>query len=457
MTKRPDFESAASGLLFPEVLEILESDPSELNELTEELHPADLADIVAKLEDEAVLIFFGALPVDRAADVAEYVEESVRTRLVLSLDPDRAARIVSAMTPDDRADVMAELDPEPAAAILSRIALPQRRETQRLLQYEANTAGGLMTTAFVTLPQATRADHALALVRAQAVEKETIYSIYVIDQSERVVGVVSLRELLAADPVRRLNEIMEDNVVSTRADTDQEEVARLIARYDLLALPVLDDDEHLLGIVTVDDVIDVLVAEGTEDVQKMSAIAPIEEPYFVATFWQVLRKRVVWLIVLFLAGILTAIALKHFDSTFDRVAELVIFLPLIISAGGNAGSQSSTLVTRSLATGEISVGQIGQVFFRESFMGLALGLLLGIVGSLRALLFDHQPQSVAIVVGLSVVGVVLNGCVVGSLAPLILKRAKLDPALMSAPFVASLCDVTGIVIYFSLAKAILHI
>lgn len=457
MTNRPDFESAASGLLFPEVLEILRTDPSELNELTEELHPADLADIAGRLDDEDVPIFFGALPVDRAADVAEYVEDSVRTRLVLSLDPDRAARIVAAMTPDDRADVMADLDPEPAAAILSRIALPQRRETQQLLQYEANTAGGLMTTAFVTLPQATRSDHALALVRAQAVEKETIYSIYVIDQSERVVGVVSLRELLAAEPVQRLNEIMEDNVVSTHADTDQEEVARLIARYDLLALPVLDEEDHLLGIVTVDDVIDVLVEEGTEDAQKMSAIAPFEEPYFVATFWEVLRKRVVWLIVLFLAGILTAIALKHFDGTFDRVAQLVIFLPLIISAGGNAGSQSSTLVTRSLATGEIHVGQIGQVFVRESLMGLALGLVLGLVGSLRALIFDHQPQDVAIVVGLAVVGVVFNGCLVGSLAPLILKRAKLDPALMSAPFVASLCDVTGIIIYFSLAKAILHI
>ena len=324
MTKRPDFEAAASGLLFPEILEILHSDPSELNELTEELHPADLADIVGRLEDQDVPIFFGALPVDRAADIAEYVEDSVRTRLVLSLDPDRAARIVSAMTPDDRADVMADLEPAPAAAILSRIALPQRQETQKLLEYEPHTAGGLMTTAVVTLPQATRADHALALVRAQAVEKETIYSIYIIDQSLRVVGVVSLRELLAADETQRLNENHGGRRVSTHPDTDQEEVARLIARYDLLALPVLDDEDHLLGIVTVDDVIDVLVEEGTEDVQKMSAIAPIEEPYFVASFWEMMRKRGGWLILLFLGEMLTSTALKHFDGTFEKVASLVL-------------------------------------------------------------------------------------------------------------------------------------
>lgn len=456
MTKRPDFDSPASGLLFPEVLDILKSDPSELNELTEELHPADLADMVARLEEDEVLVFFSALPVDRAADVAEYVEDSLRASLVTSLDPDRAARIVAAMNPDDRADVMADLDPEPAAAILSRIALPMRRETQELLAYEPNTAGGLMTTAFVALPQATRADHALALVRTQAQEKETIYSIYVIDQSSRVVGVVSLRELLAADSARRLNEIMEDNVVACRPDMDQEEVARLISRYDLLALPVLDDEDHLLGIVTVDDVIDVLVAEATEDVQKMSAIATIEDPYFVAGFWEMMRKRVGWLVLLFLGEMLTSTALRHFDEEFTKVASLVLFIPLIISAGGNAGSQSSTLITRSLATGEVRVGQFLAVFFREGFMGLALGAVLGLVGALRALIF-HMPMGICGVVGLAVVGVVLNGCVVGSLAPLILKRAKLDPALMSAPFVASLCDVTGIVIYFTLAKMILNI
>lgn len=456
MSKRPEFDSPASGLLFPEVLDILKSDPSELNELTEELHPADLADMVGRLEEDEVLVFFSALPVDRAADVAEYVEDSLRASLVTSLDPDRAARIVAAMNPDDRADVMADLDPEPAAAILSRIALPMRRETQELLAYEPNTAGGLMTTAFVALPQATRADHALALVRTQAQEKETIYSIYVIDQSSRVVGVVSLRELLAAETTRRLNEIMEDNVVACRPDMDQEEVARLISRYDLLALPVLDDEDHLLGIVTVDDVIDVLVAEATEDVQKMSAIATIEEPYFVAGFWEMMRKRVGWLVLLFLGEMLTSTALRHFDQEFQKVASLVLFIPLIISAGGNAGSQSSTLITRSLATGEVKVGQFLAVFFREGFMGLALGIVLGLVGAIRALVF-HMPMGICGVVGLAVVGVVLNGCVVGSLAPLILKRAKLDPALMSAPFVASLCDVTGIVIYFTLAKLILSI
>lgn len=461
MTTRPEFESQASGLLLPEIRELLRTNPAELNEITEELHPADLADMVTRLEDDEVPPFFSALPVDRAADVAEYLDETLRARLVTALDPDRAARIVGAMTPDDRADVLAELDPEPAAAILARIALPQRREAQLLLQYDENTAGGLMTTQFVTLPQATRSDHALALVKTAALDKETIYSIYVTDRNGRLVGVVSLRELLAADPLLRLADIMYEQVVSVTPDVDQEEVARLISRYDILALPVVDDEEKLLGIVTVDDIIDVLVAESTEDVQKMGAVTPLDEPYFVAGFWSLMRKRVVWLIVLFLGELLTATALQHYELTFHTLFWLVVFIPLIISTGGNSGSQSATLVIRALATGEVQTRQIFRVFLREFGMGMALGVILGTIGLLRAVLYpgnaDPEPFKTALVVGLTIVAVVLNGCVIGATLPILLKKLGLDPALMSAPFIASLVDVAGIIIYFTIARAVLGI
>ena len=461
MTTRPEFEAQASGLLFPEIQEILRTNPAELNDATAELHPADLADMVTRLEEDEVPLFFASLPVDRAADVAEYVEETLRARLVTALDPERAARILAAMTPDDRADVLVDLDPEPAAAILARLALPQRRETQLLMQYEESTAGGLMTTQFVTLPQATRADHALALVRTAALEKETIYSIYVTDRQGRVVGVVSLRELLASDPLLRLSDIMNEQVVSVTPEVDQEEVARLISRYDLLALPVVDAEDKLLGIITVDDVIDVLVKEGTEDAQKMGAVAPLDEPYFVSGFWSLMRKRVVWLVVLFLGELLTATALQHYESTLTTMIALVVFIPLIISTGGNSGSQSATLVIRALATGEINTSQFFQVFAREIGMGLALGIVLGVLGLIRAVLYpgvnNTNPFGVAAVVGVTILAVVVNGCVIGALLPIALKRMKLDPALMSAPFIASLIDVTGIIIYFSAARVILGI
>lgn len=459
MTHRPDFESQAAGLLLPEIREILRSDPSELPEATDELHPADLADLVARLDEEEVPVFFGSLTVDRAADVAEYVEDSVRARLVSALDPDRAARIVAAMSPDDRADMLADMDPEPAAAILARIALPQRRETQLLLQYEANTAGGLMTTQFVTLPLATRADHALALVKAAAFEKETIYAIYVTDREARLAGVVSLRELLISDPSQRLADIMNESVVSVTPDTDQEEAARLISKYDLLALPVVDEGNSLLGVVTVDDIIDVLVEEGTEDAQKMGAVAPIDEPYLVAGFWEVVRKRVVWLVFLFLGGLLTATALEHYEASIEALSVLVLFIPLILSTGGNSGSQSATLIIRALATGELKTNEYARVLARELAMGLALGVILGAIGFLRTWAFpgdtSPDPLRVAIVVGGTILMVVVNGCVVGSLLPILLKRAGLDPALMSAPFIASLVDVTGIIVYFNVARTLL--
>jgi magnesium transporter len=459
MTHRPDFESQAAGLLLPEIREILRSDPSELPEATDELHPADLADLVTRLDEDEVPVFFGSLTVDRAADVAEYVEDSVRARLVSALDPDRAARIVAAMSPDDRADMLADMDPEPAAAILARIALPQRRETQLLLQYEANTAGGLMTTQFVTLPLATRADHALALVKAAAFEKETIYAIYVTDREARLAGVVSLRELLISDPSQRLADIMSESVVSVTPDTDQEEAARLISKYDLLALPVVDEGNSLLGVVTVDDVIDVLVEEGTEDAQKMGAVAPIDEPYLVAGFWEVVRKRVVWLVFLFLGGLLTATALEHYEASFETLSVLVLFIPLILSTGGNSGSQSATLIIRALATGELKTNEYARVLARELAMGLALGVILGAIGFLRTWAFpgasSPDPLRVAVVVGGTILMVVVNGCVVGSLLPILLKRAGLDPALMSAPFIASLVDVTGIIVYFNVARTLL--
>lgn len=459
MTNRPDFESKVAGLLFPEIREILRSDPSELPEATLELHPADLADIVARLDEEEVPVFFANLPVDRAADVAEYLDDDVRARLVAELDPDRAAGIVAAMSPDDRADMLADMEAEPAAAILARIALPQRRETQLLLQYEPHTAGGLMTTQFVTLPLATRADHALALVKAAAVEKETIYTMYVLDRDQKLAGVVSLRELLVSDPTQRLADIMNESVVSVRPDTDQEEAARLISRYDLLALPVVDEGNVLLGVVTVDDVIDVLVEEGTEDAQKMGAVAPFDEPYLVAGFWDVVRKRVVWLVFLFFGGLLTAAALEHYEASFQALSVLVLFIPLILSTGGNSGSQTATLIIRALATGELRPGEYARVLVRELGMGVALGLILGLIGFLRTWAFpgpsSPDPLRVALVVGGTILMVVVNGCVVGSLLPLLLKRLGLDPALMSAPFIASLVDVTGIIVYFTVARMLL--
>lgn len=455
-----------AALLVPDILALLSDSPKDVAAETEELHPADLAEIVEQLPHDRVRDLLAALPKGRAADVLEYLDEELRADIIGEMSPVEAAAIVTQMTPDDRADTLEELDEAQAEEILSEIPAEQRAETEQLLSFEPDTAGGIMTTEFVSVAATTSVEQALEMVRALARSgrKEAMYAIYATDERGRLAGVLSLRELLAAAPGATIGDIAWEEVASVSPSADREEAARMIQKYDLVALPVVSESSHLMGVVTVDDVIDVIQKEQTEDVQKFGGLEALDMPYTQITFWPMIRKRVGWLAILFVGEMLTAVATNTYSDEIGRAVILTILMPLIISSGGNSGSQATSLIIRSLALGELQISDWWRVAMRELPAGLTLGVILGALGFLR--IWGQYwlgigappityPMQVGFTIWVSVIGVVTVGTIVGSMLPFILRRFRLDPASASAPFVATLVDVLGLVIYFIAAKIIL--
>ena len=451
-------DSELAALLAPDILALLEESPGDIAGETEELHPKSLADVAEVLPREQVAPFLRALPPPRAAAVLGYLDEELRTGLLEEMSPEQAALLVSEMTPDDRADVLDELEEATADEILHDLPEAERQETERLMQYDAESAGGLMTTEFVAVEQGLTTDEALARVRvaARSGRKEAMHAIYVTDPRGALVGVLSLRELVAAPDGTLVSDVAWAEVVKVPATADRAEVARVTTEYDLVAIPVVDAFDRIIGVITVDDVIDAIVEEQTEDVQKLGAVQPLEEPYFSAGFWSVARKRVGWLVFLFVGEMFTGTAMRHYEDTLAQAIALTLFIPLIISSGGNSGSQSATLITRALAVGDVEIGDAMRVFLRETGQGLALGACLGAIGFVRALMWGTTP-TMAAVVSLTLVLVVLVGAVVGAMLPLVFKRLGFDPAIASSPFVASLVDVTGLLVYFTIARRLLEL
>ena len=456
MKSRPNPDRPIAALLVPDILVMLRESPADIAAETEELHPRDLADIAEALPDIKVAAFLSALPSARAADALEYIDEELRTRVLEEMSASQAAELVSAMTPDDRVDVLEELEEETAEEILSEIPAEARRETEELLAFDPDTAGGLMTTQFVSVGSSLTITAALSAVRdvARAGKKDQMYAIYVLDAEAKLAGVMSLRELLAEPDDAIVGDVARTDVVSVAASADRAEVARITSEYDLVAVPVVDDRGRMIGVITVDDVIDAIVEEQTEDVQKFGAVQPLDEPYFHASFWGIARKRAGWLVILFLGELFTATAMRGYEHALQQAVVLTLFIPLIISSGGNSGSQSATLITRALAVGHVTLGDFLRVLRREVGHGAVLGSLLALIGFVSAIVAGH-PQSIGLVVAVTLLLVVTTGTTVGSMLPLLLTRVGVDPAIASSPFVASIVDVTGIVIYFSVAIQLL--
>lgn len=448
-------------LLGPDLKAAIANDPDALKEALEEFHPEDIAEIVEDLTLDDTLALFRALPDDFAAEVLERLPTESQTEILELLSTREAAELLSEMSPDDRADVVQELDEGRASELMAHLEQHEpevAEEVRELSAYAEDVAGGLMTTDYVALQPDVKIWQAIEEVRRLSHEEEveTVYYIYVI-YGQKLVGVVSLRDLILSDPSQTLSDIMTENVVTVRATDDQEEVARTIAKYDFSAIPVVDEHGNLLGVVTVDDVVDVVIEEATEDVHRMGAVSPIEEGYFDAPLWPRFRSRVVWLILLFIGGFLTASVMELFEGQLRAAIELAVFVPLIISAGGNAGSQSASLVIRSLAVGDVTPTDWLKVLGREAATGLALGLVLGTLGFGRAFFVGtaRSAMPLAATVSVSTLAVVLVGSLVGSLLPLAIQRAGLDPAVSSTPFIASLVDVVGLLIYLSVAHLFL--
>ncbi|MCA0374871.1 MAG: magnesium transporter [Gemmatimonadetes bacterium] len=466
MTPRAKEDRPLAALIVPDLLELLEEHPASIGPQTEEMHPADLADVAEALPEEHLRAFLAALPKERAAEVLEYLDEELRTQVLEELTASEAAEIVAEMTPDERADALEELDEDVADEILAELEPADKAETERLLQYDPYTAGGLMTTEFVSVDEGLTVEESLRAVRAmaRAGRREAMYTIYTVDGAGRLRGVLSLRELLAAPEGSRLSEHAWTEVVSVTPDTPQEEVSQVTSNYDLVALPVVDGDRRLLGVVTVDDVIDVIQEEQTEDAQKFGGMEALEEPYMQVSLWQNVRKRGGWLAVLAVSEMLTASVMARYEGELARVILLAQFIPLIMSSGGNSGSQATSLIIRAMALGEVTLSDWWRVVVRELPAGLLLGIMLGTIATLRIMawhlmgLYDYGAHftPLALTVGITLIVIVTIGSLTGSMLPFVLRRLGFDPASASAPFVATLVDVSAISVYFSVAYMLLR-
>ena len=443
-----------SDILLPDFAEALKEDPERVREALEEMHPADIAELLRQLDPGVQALVIPQVPDEKAGELIDHLGSGNRAPVFKLLSPELQVRVAENMSADDRADMFGALDEETRDAVLARLPKHEATDVATLMHYPPNTAGGLMTTDIVPVPVELTVGEVLERVRAIAEETETVSYVYLTDRpTGKLMGVLSLRELVLNRPNRPAAEVMNDKVITVGPQTDQEEVARTIAKYDLVALPVVDENHKLLGIVTVDDMVDVVVQEGTEDIHKMSGMQASEAPYFSTPFVSLFRKRAGWLVVLLFGQMLTISALRYYDETLHSVKELIWFLPMIVSSGGNSGSQTATLLVRGLAMGEIQMRDWARVFVREFGMGLALGVLLGIFGVVRVWAVTGE-WTLALAVGLSLVGVVMFGCLTAAGFPLLLRRVGLDPAVSSAPFIASMVDVTGILIYVNVALLI---
>ena len=451
-------------LIGPDLQEAIAIGPEAVREALSEFHAEDIAELLEDLSARDSVALVRALPTETAADVVERLSPHRQVLVFNAIDTGRAVELLREMDPDDRVDLLQELEEDDATALLA--ALERREpeaaeEVRELVQYEPETAGGLMTTEFASLPPETKVWEAMEAARRFGREDmaEMLYYIYVCRPSGELLGVVSLRDLILSEPAQALSEIMTENVFQVSSFDDQEQVAHAIARYDLAALPVVDNLSRMLGVVTIDDVVDVVIEEATEDAQKMGGVVPLEDSYFETSWAEFVWKRGVWLVLLFIAQLLTATVIRENQDLLAATVELVLFIPLIIASGGNAGSQSATLVIRAMAVGELKPRDWAKVAGRELLIGLSLGIALGLIGFARGWFAGDTvaPMAIASAVGVSILAIVTLSTMIGSLLPLLIRRAGLDPAVSSTPFIASVVDVLGLIVYFAVANVILHV
>jgi magnesium transporter len=454
------------SLLQPEIEELIRNQQwDDLREALAGLDPSDIAELILDLpEERADVAIFRILPRDSAATVFSYLPPDHQENLLRALSNEQMRSVLAGMSPDDQARLIDHLPAEVTRRLLEVLSPDELSQARDLLGYPPNTAGRFMTPKYVALFPEMTAEQALAYTRQFGRGKETLNVLYIVDRNGILLGDVRLGAVVTADSDTPVPQIEGRPVVSIPATMDRQDVVQEFRKYDRSALPVVDDQGHMLGIITVDDVLDVAEEEATEDIQKIGGMEALDAPYNQVGFFDMLKKRGGWLAALFLGETLTATAMGHFEKEIARAAVVALFVPLIISSGGNSGSQATSIIIRALALRELKLRDWWWVFGREIASGFALGAFLGAVGFLRILLwnyigwahYDGHPYLIATTVWLSLIGVVTFGSLVGAMLPFILRRLGLDPATASAPFVATLVDVTGLVIYFTVALLVLH-
>ncbi len=448
---------SVAKLIGPDIEELIHESPRELAAAVRDLHPADLAELLDELPREDRPILFEALPPEQGATVLSELKGETLRLILHTASPEKLGPQLDRVPADEVTFLLEHVSQRLREALLARMSPRDAAEAKRLLRYEPRTAGRLMSEKFARIRPEWTAAETLEHLKKIDPEVETVQILYVVDGEGHLAGAVNLRKLLAVPPEKKIAEVMDRRMASVHPDAPQEEVAKLVSKYDVFAIPVIDAENRPLGIVTSDDVIDILIEEQTEDLLHLGGVTADQEAeshYFGTPVWRTVRKRIIWLIFLFGASTATGLVLRHFEGHLTKVVALAFFIPLLIGTGGNAGSQAVATVIRGLALGEIRFRSIGRVFLREAGSGLLLGALLGVFGFVFALLMGFAPPT-GITVGLSILCICAWANVVGALVPIVAQRLGIDPTVMSAPMITTLVDATGLFIYFLVAGVVL--
>ncbi|HJA67302.1 MAG TPA: magnesium transporter [Candidatus Mediterraneibacter cottocaccae] len=419
------------------------------------MNEVDIASLLSELEDKELALAFRLIPKDKAAEVFANMDSSMQSSLVEIFTEKELKELLDDLYMDDTVDILEELPANLVSRILDAVSPDARVKINELLNYPDDSAGSIMTTEYVDLRQTMTVAQSMAHIKKTGIHKETIYTCYVTER-RKLIGTVSAKELMTEDDDMLIRDLMETKIISVRTHTDKEDVAQLFRKYDLIAIPVLDEDDLLVGIVTFDDAMDVMVEEATEDITKMAAINPSEKPYFATSVFAHAKNRIPWLLILMFTSIITGNIITKYENAFAAIPLLVAFIPMLTDTGGNCGSQSSTLIIRGIALGEIRFRDIFRVIFKEFRISLIVGLVLSAANGVR-ILIQYRNAELALVIMLSLIFTVIISKMIGCILPLLAKRAGLDPAIMASPLITTLVDICSILIYFNVATVLFHL
>ena len=435
-----------------------EADALQVKAALEQLHPQELLEVWPEFAKEHRLPILTLLSPAEAADVFSHLEQEEQAELLEALPPWRVKEILDELSLDDLTDAIQAVedeDPAQAQALLQQLDPETRAEVEELSEYDDDEAGGIMTSEYIAVRSAMRVEEVFRFLRREAPDAEQIYVLYVVDAAEKLEGALSLRDLIIADPKTKVAEIMNPDVVFVRDDTDQEEVARRMADYNFTVLPVVDENQTLVGIITIDDVIDVIEEEATEDIYKMGGVESPELVYSKSSVWVLWSARIRWLVILIVGAMFSSTILEGFSTTLQAVTALTFYITILLGAGGNTGNQSSTLIVRALAMGDVRGRDSWRILGKEALVGLMLGVSLAALLSLK-IIYDGHADIVWVVVG-SLIALTTVTNILGALLPIGIKKLNLDPALISNPLIATLSDITGLLVYLSVARLLLNI
>ncbi len=435
---------------------ISKGDFKELKELLSDANESDVAEVLDELSKEDLAVVFRLLKKDEAVDIFSYMDGDTQEKLIETLSDEEVAGIVSKLYIDDAADLIDELPANLVNKVLQNASPSKRKAINEILKYPEDSAGSIMTVEYVDIKSGMSVKECFDRIRKIGLNKETVYILYVVDTNRSLIGVTTVKELLMHDYETKINDFMEENVISVTTNEDKEEVAKMFDKYDFLALPVVDNENRLVGIVTVDDAMDVMSEENEEDFEKMAAMAPSEDDYLKESVFTQYKNRIVWLLVLMLSSIVTGKIITNYENAFAAVPLLVSFIPMLMDTGGNCGSQASTMVIRALATDEIEPKDILKALWKEARIGVLCGLTLAVVNGLR-IYIQYGDGGIALVIAITLFVTAVLSKSLGCILPMAAKACKLDPAYMASPLITTIVDAGSLAIYFNIALALLNI